>query len=108
MTIVFCNELIEHVVNKAPPSDGEIYCWIEHYKREDNEHEQRRWWACLSPSKQKYLKQFHRSPLYGVFNRQLRFDGLWAEFRIGILHKAVALHVDEVRALFNRLEGRER
>jgi hypothetical protein len=87
-------ELAQHYTNQRPPADGEIYRQIQLCQ---GDAEQRRYWAMLTPSKQKYVEQFHKVPmLTQAVNQMLPLVGLWDGFLPRVLHKLRALHYEEV------------
>lgn len=60
------------------------------------------WWAMLETSpgskKGKYLRAFLRHPRFPQkLDSLLIIGGLWGGMRIGLLHKLLAMHCDEVR-----------
>ena len=91
--------LIEEYSNEKKPSDGEIYCKIRKYERENNSYFQKRWKARLSDHGRRCLRQFsnHRNgELSSAFDQLLSVPGLWDGMRISTLHKMVEIKCDEV------------
>jgi hypothetical protein len=61
---------------------------------------EKRWWARLSKSKRKDLKQLLKHEGFTMaFDALLAIPGIWVGLRIGMLHKLIAMKCDEVSVL---------
>ncbi|EKG13853.1 hypothetical protein MPH_08985 [Macrophomina phaseolina MS6] len=90
-------KVIEGSVNEQPYADGIILRKILLYRREGNEALENKWWARLSTTKQKDLKQLLKKPLFmNALNELLDMPGLWYPIKLGTLHRLLTLRCDEV------------
>jgi hypothetical protein len=91
--------LNEEYLNEKSPSDGEIFYKIRHYNLANDEANELKWWARLTETKRKDLKQLMRDTRYAsAFDSMLPWPGLWAPVKLGSLHRLLCLKCDEVRA----------
>ncbi|KAH7065100.1 hypothetical protein B0J12DRAFT_561719 [Macrophomina phaseolina] len=89
-------KVIEGSVNEQPYADGIILRKILLYRREGNEALENKWWARLSTTKQKDLKQLLKKPLFmNALNELLDMPGLWYPIKLGTLHRLLTLRCDE-------------
>lgn len=80
------------------PSDGRVYRAIRLYQKTNQEQEERRWWARLSRSKQRYLRMLLRRPqLRDIFDSITEIPALADGLHLGLVHKVIAARCDNVR-----------
>lgn len=92
-----CQRLAEEYLNEKPPSDGEIFYKIRQYHLANDEANELKWWARLTETKRKDLKQLLRDTRYAnAFDSMLPWPGLWAPVKLGSLHRLLCLKCDEV------------
>ncbi|KAI9855635.1 MAG: hypothetical protein M1813_009681 [Trichoglossum hirsutum] len=93
--------LIEEYSKSIDHPDGHIYQKICQYRSSDqnipnNIFAEMRWWANLTYSKRKDLKQLLKHETFSkAFHALLVIPGLWSGLRIGSLHKIIAIKCDE-------------
>lgn len=59
---------------------------------------ERKWWARLTETKRKDLRQLLKDERYAVaFDALLDWPGLWTTIKLGSLHRLLCLKCDEVR-----------
>ncbi|KAH7033932.1 hypothetical protein B0J12DRAFT_766202, partial [Macrophomina phaseolina] len=91
-----CIEIIEESLHEQQYSDGDIFRKIRTYHKQGDEKSERKWWARLSNTKQKDLKQLFKSPeLTDAFDNLVGMPGMWQSFQLGTLHRLLTLHCDE-------------
>jgi hypothetical protein len=91
--------LAEEYLNEKPPSDGEIFCKIRQYHLANDEANELKWWARLTETKRKDLKQLLKDARFAnAFDSMLPWPGLWAPVKLGSLHRLLCLKCDEARA----------
>jgi Protein of unknown function (DUF3723) len=89
--------LIEEYSKSINFSDGHIYRKIREYKSSGDMLAEMRWWAHLTDSKPKDLKQFLGHKTFpSAFDKLLVIPGLWDGLKIGVLHKIIAMKCDQV------------
>ncbi|KAI9893034.1 MAG: hypothetical protein M1814_000918 [Vezdaea aestivalis] len=90
--------LREAWVNTQPYSDGEIMRRIRMYQNSKEVATEKKWWARLSRSKQRNLKQLQKSPkLWRLVDQLLGFPGLWEPVQLGAFHRLLPLGCTDVR-----------
>ncbi|KAF2028953.1 hypothetical protein EK21DRAFT_68608 [Setomelanomma holmii] len=106
----FLNDLRTHVyesyAHEQCYSDGTIFRNIRVYARSRNSQEENKWWARLSDTKKKDLRQLIHSSKYNdisqpkllinAFDELLHFTGLWPPIQLGTLHRMHGLRCREV------------
>lgn len=91
--------LAEDFNNEKPHTDGEIFHKIRTYSREREKELERKWWARLTETKRKDLRQLLRDERYAqAFDAMLPWPGLWTTIKLGSLHRLLCLKCDEVSA----------
>ncbi|EKG09993.1 hypothetical protein MPH_12955 [Macrophomina phaseolina MS6] len=91
-----CIEIIEESLHEQQYSDGDIFRKIRTYHKQGDEKSERKWWARLSNTKQKDLKQLFKIPeLTDAFDNLVGMPGMWQSFQLGTLHRLLTLHCDE-------------
>ena len=94
-----CLRLAEEYLNEKPPSDGEIFRKIRQYYNDSDESNELKWWARLTETKRKDLKQLLKDARFAnAFDSMLPWPGLWAPVKLGSLHRLLCLKCDEARA----------
>ncbi|KAJ5449525.1 uncharacterized protein N7458_005974 [Penicillium daleae] len=102
----FFRSLNERFPNDRRPPDGLIYERIRYYEGyldgPIDEWAAKDWWAMLETTpgskKGKYLRAFLKHPQFPQkLDSLLVIPGLWGGMRIGLLHKLLTMHCDEVR-----------
>ena len=94
-----CLRLAEEYLNEKPPSDGEIFRKIRQYHLANDEANELKWWARLTETKRKDLKQLLKDARFAnAFDSMLPWPGLWAPVKLGSLHRLLCLKGDEARA----------
>ncbi|KAI9750727.1 MAG: hypothetical protein M4579_006344 [Chaenotheca gracillima] len=89
-------KLVEEDKNSQPFSDGEIFQKIRYYHHRQDEQAEKKWWARLTESKRKDLRQLLRNPRFvEALDKLLAFPGLWPPIRLGALHRFLTLGCDE-------------
>ena len=90
--------LREEFSNEASPSDGQIYCKIRQYSRQNNAVAERQWWAHLgSENKRRDLRRLLRHERYtAALDTLLEIPGLWEGVRGGMWKKMMDLGCEEV------------
>lgn len=84
--------------HEQPASDGAIarnilLCWTTKARQSS-------WWARLSKSKQRDLRQLLKVDAFReVLLRLTDFPGMWEPLEIGSLHRLLTMRCDEVRGL---------
>ena len=87
----------EEYKNEQAYSDGEIVRKIRLYHRKRDDVGEQRWWARLSNTKRKDLRQLLRDAQYALaFDTMLPWPGLWSPIRLGSLHRLLTMKCDEV------------
>jgi hypothetical protein len=78
-------------------SDGVIFRNIrENYYKQD-EISEKKWWARLTETKRRDLRQLLNSgPLINAFDELLTYPGLWQPIQLGTLHRLHSLRCQEV------------
>lgn len=90
-------KIIEGNINEQPYADGVVLRKILLYRREGSKSLENKWWARLSTSKQKDLKQLLSKSLFvNALNDLLDMPGLWYPIKLGALHRLLTLRCDEV------------
>ncbi|KAK3672623.1 hypothetical protein LTR78_007435 [Recurvomyces mirabilis] len=88
--------LAEEYRNEQAFSDGEIFHKIRTYHHEGSKAAEGRWWARLSQTKRKDLRQLLKDTRFAdAFDALLPWPGLWATIRLGSLHRLLTLKCDE-------------
>jgi hypothetical protein len=83
--------------NSQPVSDGEIFQKICYYDKQNNAQAEEKWWARLSDTKQKDLKQLLKKEAFVyALDELLEIPGLWSRVKLGTLHRFLTLKCDEV------------
>ncbi|KAL1629899.1 hypothetical protein SLS56_005169 [Neofusicoccum ribis] len=91
-----CIKIIEGSSNEQPRSDGEIFRKIRLYHRKNDHGSEQKWWARLTATKQKDLRQLLRnSALTHAFDSLIDMPGLWYPVKLGTLHRLLTLRCDE-------------
>ncbi|KAF2742028.1 hypothetical protein M011DRAFT_413421, partial [Sporormia fimetaria CBS 119925] len=89
-------ELQETFLHEQSYTDGIIFHKICLFRRESDRESERRWWARLTMTKQKDLKQLMKSTsLMEAFDRLTPFPGLWTPIQLGTLHRLHGLKCPE-------------
>lgn len=89
--------LIEETRNERPIPDGEIFRRIRLYHRGKCTELEQKWWARLSESKRKDLRQLLKNQKYAeAFDQLLEWPGLWYPIQLGTLHRLLTMRCDEV------------
>lgn len=92
-----CVDIIEETLNEQQYSDGDIFRKIRTYHKQGDKKAETKWWARLSRTKQKDLKQLlNKASLADAFDRLTDMPGMWCSFQLGALHRLLTLHCDEV------------
>ena len=98
--------ITEEHPNSALYTDGEAFWRIRTYHLAGNQDAERTWWARLSQTKRKDLKQLlNHQKLCEAFDRLLVFPGLWRPIKLGTLHRLHGLKCDEVRPSSDPLDA---
>lgn len=93
-----CLRLTEEYCNERAPCDGEIFYKIRQYHLANDESNELKWWARLTETKRKDLKQLLKDVRYAkAFDGMLPWPGLWAPVKLGSLHRLLCMKCDEVR-----------
>jgi hypothetical protein len=91
--------LLESYAHEQSYSDGQIFRKIRLYHRDGDLESEKRWWARLSVTKRKDLKQLLGvDSLREAFDALLPFPGLWTPVQLGTLHRLHGLRCTEVCA----------
>ena len=86
----------EHRNEEGHPS-GEVFRKIRLYHLLNDGQCERRWWARLSKSQSKDLKQLIRDERYATaFDRLLPWPGLWYSVQLGSLRRLLAMRCHDV------------
>ncbi len=87
----------EQYENAIPWSDGDIFLKIRFYQTvHKDELMEGKWWARLSPSKQRGLRQvLAHHELRGAFDRLIVFPGLWRGLTLGNFQRLLTVKCDE-------------
>ncbi|KAH0542481.1 hypothetical protein FGG08_003152 [Glutinoglossum americanum] len=98
-----CIRIQEQHPNSQPVSDGEIFQKIRYYHKQDNVQAEGKWWARLSDTKQKDVKQLLKMEEFVlVLDELLEIPGLWSTVKLGTLHRFLTLKCDEEMLHFLR------
>lgn len=90
--------VIEEFENEQAYCDGDIFWRIRLSHKQDDTQEENKWWAWLSETKTKDLRQLLRDERYvKAFDDLLPWRGLWEVIRLGSLHRLLTMKCDEVR-----------
>lgn len=93
-------DIAEDYKNEDGPSDGDIFYKIRQYVKSGDERGEKRWWARLSRTKTKDLKQLLRDTRFAqVFDELLPWPGMWSPVMLGSLHRMLTMKCEEVRCL---------
>ena len=88
---------IEKYENERPFSDGEIFRSIRLYARSGDTDKENKWWARLSTSKRKDVRQLLKNPRFtSAFDKLVDKRGLWTSLHLGTLHRFLTLRCEEV------------
>ncbi len=99
-------KLIEGYANTQRFSDGEIFWKIRFYHRARDARAEQKWWARLTETKRKDLKQLLKNDLFtNAFDDLLEMPGLWQPIKLGTLHRLLALKCHEVQVYLEILRG---
>ncbi|KAM0714194.1 hypothetical protein Q7P37_009981 [Cladosporium fusiforme] len=91
-----CLRLVEEYSNEKAPCDGEIFYKIRQYHLANDEANELKWWARLTETKRKDLKQLLRDARYTkAFDGMLPWPGLWTPVKLGSLHRLLCMKCDE-------------
>ena len=94
-------DIVEKFGNEQAYTDGHIFRRILDYQRQRDDISERKWWARLTSSKRRDLKQLLKDkPLASAFDRLSKFPGFWKPVRLGSLHRLLTLKCDEVRSKY--------
>jgi hypothetical protein len=89
--------LSEEYSNSLNFSDGEIYCKIHQNKAPGNSFMEKKWWAHLSKSKRKDLKQFLKHDSFPkAFDALLVIPALFTGLRISMFRELIAIKCNKV------------
>lgn len=95
--------LAEDYCNEKSHTDGEIFLKIRIYHHEHKKDSESKWWARLTESKRKDLRQLLRDERYAqAFDAMLLWPGLWTPVKLGSLHRLLCLKCDEASAVHKR------
>ena len=88
---------VEKYDNELPFSDGEIFRNIRLHAGDENRDQENKWWARLSTSKRKDVRQLLKTPEFSsAFDKLVDKQGLWTNLQLGTLHRFLTLRCDEV------------
>jgi len=91
-------KLIEGYANTQRFSDGEIFWKIRFYNRACDTRAEQKWWARLTETKRKDLKQLLKHNAFAhAFDNLLEMPGLWQPIKLGTLHRLLVLKCHEVQ-----------
>ncbi|KAK5104858.1 hypothetical protein LTR62_002770 [Meristemomyces frigidus] len=86
----------EEYINEQPYTGGEIFRKIRLYHQQGSETNEGKWWARLSPTKAKELRQLLKIKQYATaFDSSLPWLGLWTPIHLGSLHRFLTLKCNE-------------
>lgn len=89
--------LIEEFLNEGAPTDGEIFYKIRQYNKDNDKANELKWWARLTETKRKDLRQLLKYQRYvDIFDSMLQWPGLWTPIKLGCLHRLLGMRCDEV------------
>ena len=89
--------LLESYGNEQSYTDGIIFRHIRRYHIDGDEVNENRWWARLTLTKRKDLRQLCKNRLLiEAFDRLIPFPGLWTPIQLGTLHRLHGLRCPEV------------
>lgn len=89
--------LAEGFANERAHTDGEIFHKIRFYHGRQEADAENKWWARLTETKRKDLRQLLRDERYSrAFDLMLPWPGLWTSMKLGSLHRLLCLKCDEV------------
>ncbi|KAF2727576.1 hypothetical protein EJ04DRAFT_451086 [Polyplosphaeria fusca] len=91
------SRIIEGFAHEQVYTDGTIFRNIRQYNRqEDAEDSENRWWARLTETKRKDLRQLLKNKrMTKAFDELLDFPGLWTPIQLGTLHRLHGLRCPE-------------
>ncbi|KAF2259650.1 hypothetical protein CC78DRAFT_410437, partial [Lojkania enalia] len=88
--------LVESFAHEQRYSDGTIFRNIRRYHLLNDAESENRWWAHLTNTKRKDLRQLMKNNLIiAAFDRLLDFPGLWTPIQLGTLHRLHGLRCPE-------------
>ena len=89
--------LVEEFLNEQAPTDGEVFYKIRQYQVSKDTDNESKWWARLSETKRKDLRQLLKDTRFReAFDGLLSWPGLWIPIKLGCLHRLLGLKCDEV------------
>ncbi|PPJ60726.1 hypothetical protein CBER1_11370 [Cercospora berteroae] len=87
---------VEEYANELCYNDGEIFRNIRLYNIAGDQEHENRWWARLTETKRKDLKQLLKNGQYSrAFDTLLPWHGLWYPIKLGSLHRLLTMKCDE-------------
>ncbi|KYG41239.1 hypothetical protein M433DRAFT_76237 [Acidomyces richmondensis BFW] len=99
-----CVAVTEEYKNEFAYADGEIFRKIRLYNKSGDARAEKKWWARLSKTKAKDLRQLLKDERYNrVFDDMLPWPGIWAPIRLGSLHRLPTMKCDEAVEILNYL-----
>ncbi len=97
-------ELHESFKHEKAFTDGEIFRNIRIYALKRDKKSEKKWWARLSPTKQKDLKQLlGNEKIETAFDNLIEFAGLWPPIQLGQLHRFHGLKCYKVMSCFRNI-----
>ncbi|KAK6436022.1 hypothetical protein LTR95_007786 [Oleoguttula sp. CCFEE 5521] len=89
-------QLAEEYSNERAHGDGEIFYKIRRYHQRGDRDNENKWWARLTVSKRKDLRQLLRDHRFiTAFDNLLPWVGLWEPVQLGTLHRLLTMKCDE-------------
>ena len=89
--------IAEEFDNEQAHRDGEIFRKIRYYCSKKDIQGENKWWARLSDTKRKDLRQLLKDERYAkAFDSMLPWQGMWMTVKLGSLHRLLTMKCDEV------------